>query len=206
MKKFYNLPKPIFILTLLVLCFSKINAGTIDLTYPAGGEILKASQANAITWTSSEIAFVNIEYFENGTWYPIGKNIDATSGTFNWTVPYIVSDNDVKVRITDAGDAATFDESGTFSVEIYNQIKITSQAGGETYTDQDVINITWTTEYISSTTLIIYFSQDNGANWVGIGSGNSGTLYGLGIISPIIFMAPMQRHLPLLHQHPVLFL
>lgn len=93
------------------------NAQTLALAVPNGGEVWQYNEVRNITWTSQNVATVNIEYsVDGGAWQPIATNAAGPAGSYPWVVPAIASSN-VRVRVTDGGDAAPIDESNApFSI------------------------------------------------------------------------------------------
>ena len=111
----------------------------LKLTAPNGGETLTAGTLANITWTSSNILKIKIEYSTNNGsgWTVLADNVDATLKSYSWNVPDAVS-SACKVRISDSGNATLFDVSDqsfsivkttpasvsvTFSVDLSYQIK-----------------------------------------------------------------------------------
>ncbi|HEC45091.1 MAG TPA: DUF5050 domain-containing protein, partial [Bacteroides sp.] len=86
--------------------------GTVTLTSPNGGENWTASTTQNITWTSSSVTNVKLEYTtDNGTnWTEIIASTAASAGSYSWTIPIRPSTN-CKVKISDASDAGINDES-----------------------------------------------------------------------------------------------
>ena len=90
----------------------------LRVSSPNGGEQLKVGSIHPITWTSSNVNNVKIEYSINkGTnWSSIVNDTPASAGSYSWTVPNTPSDLCL-VRITSLADATIFDESdATFSI------------------------------------------------------------------------------------------
>ena len=87
----------------------------IALTSPNGGEVWKSGWQRNITWTSENISNVNLYYSTNGggDWNTIATNIDASSGSYSWTVPTLnwFLNFNCKVKIEDASNSSVYDES-----------------------------------------------------------------------------------------------
>ena len=64
---------------------------SIALTSPNGGEVWKSGWQRNITWTSENISNVNLYYSTNGggDWNTIATNVDASTGSYNWTIPVL---------------------------------------------------------------------------------------------------------------------
>ncbi len=83
----------------------------VAVTSPNGGEEWCVGSSQNITWTSSGIESVQIEYSTNGgsNWTSVGT-VSAASGSYPWTVPD-ASSTDCLVRICDSDDQDPCDES-----------------------------------------------------------------------------------------------
>jgi len=65
-----------------------------------------------ITWTSSFISAVKLEYTTDGgaTWTIIASSVSASPGSYAWTVPSVATTN-ARVRVTDALNGSPTDTS-----------------------------------------------------------------------------------------------
>lgn len=103
-------------LSLLIIFFATImfaNAQSVTLTFPNGGEhwISNTWSPHNITWESTDVSSFLIEFSDDGgyTWTTIENNY--TEGTFySWQTPDIVS-SDCLIRVSDASNTATNDQS-----------------------------------------------------------------------------------------------
>jgi hypothetical protein len=87
------------------------GTGTVQVTAPNGGESWAGGSARTITWTSSGVTNVKLEYTLNGsTWNVITPSTAASAGSYGWTVPNTASTT-AKVRVTDAANATVTDAS-----------------------------------------------------------------------------------------------
>jgi len=89
-----------------------ITLEAVTVSSPDGGEGWCIDSAYAVTWSSSWISDVRIEYSSDGcsSWSTIADDVPADPGTYDWIVPPTPSQN-CKVRICDAGDGAPCDQS-----------------------------------------------------------------------------------------------
>lgn len=89
----------------------------LSITSPTAGETWKVGSKQKITWISSGIEKVNIEYSINGgiIWEPITRYIPALQRSYDWTVPNRPTEQ-AKVRICEADNTGVCDESGIFSI------------------------------------------------------------------------------------------
>ncbi|SOD03334.1 Metal-dependent hydrolase, endonuclease/exonuclease/phosphatase family [bacterium JGI 053] len=91
-------------------------AGSVTVTSPNGGESWVGGSAHAITWTSSGVANVKLEYTLDGTtWTTIVASTGAAAGSYAWTVPNSATTT-AKVRVTDTGSAATDASNAAFTI------------------------------------------------------------------------------------------
>jgi hypothetical protein len=96
---------------------SNAAAGTISLLTPAAGDSLLVGNSKNITWTSTGVTNVKLEYStDNGTiWNTIVALIPASAGSYSWIVPNTPSVQ-CKIRISDASNAAVKSESSVFTI------------------------------------------------------------------------------------------
>ena len=121
----------------------------------------------SITWTSSNVANIKLQYStNNGTnWINI-TNVSASAGSYNWTVPNTISSN-CKVLISDVSNLSLFDESDSvFSIGPTPSLTVNSPNGGESWDVGSSHSITWTS--ISVDNVKIEYSTNNGTNWITI--------------------------------------
>ncbi|MBI3192831.1 MAG: T9SS type A sorting domain-containing protein [Ignavibacteriae bacterium] len=85
---------------------------TIELISPNGSETWDVGASQNVSWTSSNITTVRLEYStNNGTnWDLITNSTLASSGTYPWTVPNTPS-TQCKVRVSDSADGTPNDVS-----------------------------------------------------------------------------------------------
>jgi hypothetical protein len=89
-----------------------ITPESMLVTAPDGGEEWCAGSNQSITWTSTGIDTVKIEYSTNGGsgWITEADKVPAAPGSYSWTIPEAPS-TDCLVRICDAEDGAPCDQS-----------------------------------------------------------------------------------------------
>jgi hypothetical protein len=83
-----------------------ISANELILGYPFGGESFRTGDAREIYWGTSLTGNVNLELsLNNGlSWQTIQNNIPAQSRVYNWTVPYVSSTTQAKIRIINSSN------------------------------------------------------------------------------------------------------
>lgn len=91
---------------------------TLTVTSPNGGESWSGGNSRAITWASSNVSNVKLEYtLNNGTsWTVIASSVAASTGSYTWTLPNTAS-TQARVRVTDALNGTPVDTSdGVFTI------------------------------------------------------------------------------------------
>lgn len=148
----------------------------ITITSPNGGESWFVNSSHNITWTSSNVTNINIEYsFDNGvSWVSIADSVTASIGSYSWTIPSTPS-NTCLVRISNTDDAAVNDISdNTFEIVENTQqtIELTSPGSGETLTGGSQYEIFWNTSLITTFTIELNTSNGtslgDGTEWITI--------------------------------------
>jgi len=110
-----------------VMKFSQKN---ITVTSPNGGEYYKTNSAQSITWTSSDVSNVKIEYStNNGTsWNTIVASTPASAGTYPWVTPSSEYIGLLRVKVSDVDNPSLVIYSdgsdATFSVSSYTIVSV----------------------------------------------------------------------------------
>jgi hypothetical protein len=142
--------------------FSIYSSKVLRLKFPNGGEFI--SQDTLITWVSSGVDNINIEYTEdNGqNWNTIITNIPST-GAYFWRLPFVLPSTLARLRITDSADPTISDMSDeNFNLGI-KALKLLAK-GNNYYSSSPGLNISWTGAGII-TSVKIEYSADNGKSW-----------------------------------------
>lgn len=91
-------------------------AASVAVTSPNGGESWAGGTVHNVTWTSSGVTNVKLEYTLDGTtWSTIVASTAASAGSYAWTVPNSAT-TAAKVRVTDTGSAATDASDAAFTI------------------------------------------------------------------------------------------
>ncbi len=129
-----------------------------------GDEISKAGVETEISWTSTGISDIRIEYtIDNGkNWNIISNNTSASLGSYNWTTPNISSD-DCKIKLTDVSNINVYDKSNAvFSIKPY-ELTLNTPNGSEYYIAGSLISISWEISPVSN--IKIEYTTNNGNSW-----------------------------------------
>ena len=144
---------------------------SLSVLIPNGGETLRYGDVIDITWRSKNIDTISLYYsLNNGSdWNLIASSIDPTSGSRSWTVPSVSSDLGL-IKIVSSEDPDISDVSNAvFSITPVPAVSITSPVGAESWPALSEQSITWTENDIS--TVSLYYSVNNGSDWILIESG-----------------------------------
>lgn len=139
---------------------------TVLVTAPNGGENWSVNSQQNITWTSTNITNVKIDYSTNngGLWFNVVSSVPAANGSYAWTIPNTPS-TQCLIRISDESLGSRFDVSDNVFT-IVPLITVTSPNGGENWLANSQQNITWTSQII--TDVSIEYSTNNGSNWINV--------------------------------------
>jgi hypothetical protein len=135
------------------------------VTSPNGGEIWQAGTSQNITWSSTNIASVKIEYTtDNGLlWSTIIANTPS-DGYYTWTQVPASSSTNCRIKISDAEDNFPYDFSNAvFTIAPEPEITVISPNGGESLRSGSNTSIKWTSTNISDVKL--EYTTNNGASW-----------------------------------------
>ena len=157
---------------------------TIEVTSPNGGEKWQAGTSQNITWTSSGVTKVKIEFTSNNglTWNTLIDNL-ANTGAYEWNIPNSLS-TQCLIKISDAIDGDPADQSNAiFRITPKPELKILYPIGGETWTAGIVDTIRWSS--IGVENVFIDYTPDNGISWTTIVEKTpSNGKYGFSFTSP----------------------
>ncbi len=144
-----------------------LRSGSLAITSPAADTEFFYGESATITWTSSNISEVDLDYSLSGSgvWTAIAESLTASSGSFVWPVPDMTAD--VELRITDAAD-----ESFNSTVDIMlnnHSVSITRPNGGERILSGVQYPIEWENTNVS--TLKLEYKAESSASWQPIATG-----------------------------------
>lgn len=86
---------------------------------PNGGQLFRSANSTLVIWGTSNTGNVDIDYTTNNgaTWSNLQSNINASLRNINWTIPYIPSTTQAKIRVYQSGNPGTADQSDSaFSI------------------------------------------------------------------------------------------
>lgn len=134
----------------------------LGILIPEGEEEWEIGGVETITWAESgeETMDMYLSIDGGSTWSLISGDMDATTGSYDWTVS---DDESEHCKIMISGDENVYDISEEFTIKITKSLELTAPNGGESWTSGAEEDITWTSNGITSVDL--YYSIDNGSNW-----------------------------------------
>ncbi len=98
--------------------FTISPAPTVTVISPNGGESWQVGTNQNITWTSSSVTNIKIEYTTNNglSWLTIVTSTLASSGIYSWTIPNTPF-NQCRVKVSDVSNPSLNDQSdNTFTI------------------------------------------------------------------------------------------
>lgn len=134
---------------------------TITLLSPVGLEEWEAGTSQTISWNSTNIPNITLEYTTNNgqNWNAIASNYTNT-GFYEWSVPD-VSSNQCKVRVFDAVDSLPIATSNNpFSIKPTASLTVTQPNGGEEIIAGEPYAIQWNSTGVKN--VKIEFTTNNG--------------------------------------------
>lgn len=151
----------------------------ITVTSPNGGEVWEPFSTQTITWIAPpSVQNVRIRFYNGWDIYTVIESTPNT-GSYEWSVPYDLSE-ECKIYVEDvAGPPYWDDTDGYFSIPMPPppSIEVTSPNGGEAWVAGSTQTITWNASGLMNDTVNIEYSTDNGIVWFPVAGPitNSGT-------------------------------
>ena len=142
-----------------------IHIPTLTLTSPNGGENWIAGSAQLISWQSSDISNVKIQYSpDNGTtWELIAASLPAGTGALAWIVPEVSSET-VLMFISDASNVAIYDEGNAAFTMFMPSLELQSPVGAEEWSAGTGHMIEWLADGVEN--VRIEYTINNGLTWL----------------------------------------
>jgi len=158
--------------------FQIAPAANISVYTPVAGDRLVRNSTSVITWQADGVNKVNILYSSNGgsTWSTVVNDVAGAQSSYLWTVPNQTTQQGM-IEIREVGGSLRA-RSGVFQIidpAAPGTITVLSPNGGESYTEGDVITVSWTATGVGP--LALRYSADGGSTWKTIASGLSGSSY-----------------------------
>lgn len=150
--------------------FALVQAQTITVVTPNGGETWAGASTQNISWTSSGVTQVDLAYTTNGgtSWIPITTNYPALSTPYPWLVPGAgpLGSTQCRVRVTSSTNNLITDMSNSNFTIPASGIQVLSPNGGELFQVGQMVSIRWSA--VSIVNVDIDYSTNNGTNWTSI--------------------------------------
>lgn len=138
------------------------------LRYPNGLERWAVGSVHDIVWDRGSTTSLMINYSTDAgkTWLSVASNVDATVGSYPWTIPNTPSDACL-VEVYDVNNSSYRDMSNSiFSIVKNPFITVLTPNGGERWFVNYKQTITWRSEGLK--TVKIEYCTDGGKNWITI--------------------------------------
>jgi photosystem II stability/assembly factor-like uncharacterized protein len=136
----------------------------LTLNNPIDGDVILIGSTISITWNATGINFIDIDFSnDNGvTWGSIASSIDASTGSYSWSVPNSVS-NSVLIRVKNSNYPSQYDQNQTPLILSNPTLNIVAPNGGEVWNTSSSYYITWQSLGVNFIDLL--YSNDNGASY-----------------------------------------
>lgn len=158
----------------ILFCLSSLagllRAQSITVTSPNGGETWAGATTQNISWTAVSVTTVNIEFSTNNgsSWNLIVSSHSGLSSPYSWAVPGAgpLGSTQCLVRVSSSTNSLITDQSNaTFTIPP-SGVTVSSPNGSELFKGGAVYNIRWVAA--SVTNVDLFYSTNNGTNWVTI--------------------------------------
>lgn len=143
-----------------------ITPSSVTVISPNGGESWIMGTNQTITWTSTGLTNVKIEYSTNNgnNWLTVVESVPASPASYSWIVPNSATTQG-RVRVSSAVNPAISDISNNpFSILFPPTITIITPTGGELFPVGFQKTIEWSSINISGN-VRIELSRDGGSNY-----------------------------------------
>ncbi len=153
-------------------CLKDPILSKLRLMTPLGGESLRGGSSENIAWASAKVDTINIYFSTNAgvNWTFIAGAKSSRDSIYKWDVPKTTM-NTVWIKIEDANNPATFDQSLFFFKIAPKFALITAPTEGQRVGFKTKFFITWTKTLVTSVNIDL--STNSGANWITIVPTNS---------------------------------
>jgi hypothetical protein len=134
------------------------------LLTPNGGEYFQGGAVRPISWTSSYLPIVKLQFSTNNgaTWSLIADSLPPSASPYAWTVPAGVSSS-CRIRVADARYSGAADASDAAFSIADSLILLSAPAASAAWTVGSVRQVAWSSPGVAAARL--EFSTDAGASW-----------------------------------------
>ena len=147
-----------------------VQASSLALQYPVGGERVGQREKSNISWSSSLVSAVKVEFSSNGgaEWQTLSAS--STGNTFQWEVPNIIT-NQAVVRVTALPSGGLVSQSQPFSIG-KQMLQIINRSNLDTLCRAKKWKIQWTSDFMANSAKVeVGYSPDGGKTWTRLTSG-----------------------------------
>jgi len=144
-----------------------VIVSSLGLVSPNGSENWRVGSAQNITWNSTAVSNVKLEYSTNNgvNWITIAGSVAASPAVYSWTIPNTPS-SQCKVKISDVDNSSLSDISDNVFTIYSPSVTVISPNGGEVWKPGSNQFITWSSQNVSQ--IKIEYSVNGGGSWLTI--------------------------------------
>lgn len=170
------------IVALLVFSFTALSlqgtvalAGDLQVKSPSNGDILTVGNSMVIVWDKPEkVSTVNLSYSKLGDFTDAVTISSGEAGTsYNWIVPNAAISASAKIKVWDATDPSTEDDSDDFIIK--GIVMVTAPTSGDILDVGSLKTITWVKTSTIGTVGLCY--SGDGSNWTTIIASTASTSF-----------------------------
>ncbi|MBN1234222.1 MAG: PQQ-like beta-propeller repeat protein [Candidatus Coatesbacteria bacterium] len=147
-----------------------LQAGTVQVVLPNGGESWYCNENNNITWNATAMDSVKLFYSTDAgsNWVSIATCEDPSSGngTYKWKIPWMETANQARIRLTNCLGNLSDNSDANFTIDV-GSLTVTSPNGGEVWNIGDTQDIMWNSS-TNVDSVQIEYSTDNGSSYISI--------------------------------------
>ena len=140
----------------------------LTVNTPNGGETWSGATVQNITWSSSNVDNIRIEFTTNNgsIWHAIEQTYPAATGTYSWLVPSAgpLGSTQCLIRLTNVLDTTLADVSNAHFSIPPSTVTLVTPNGGENYKAGTMTSIRWSSASILA--IQLHYSTNNGSNWI----------------------------------------
>lgn len=162
------------------------NPPSVNLLYPAGGEIFTEGQTINIMWTANGFTSLNIYFTDGDGVGTIATNVPANQNIYVWQIPlgYILG-TDWQITIEPVNLPWFSQSTNLFTVQSPTpSIDILTPSLSQTFYIGNTEIIQWNSSQVNQVN--IEYSGDFGTNWNTIATNISGNIYFWDVNTPVV--------------------
>ncbi|MDD3685409.1 MAG: FlgD immunoglobulin-like domain containing protein [Bacteroidales bacterium] len=146
--------------------FTLIKNDDIVITYPNGGEDFETGTSKTLTWVADPSVTRFYVYYSTNSGSSWTYITNTTYNYYNWTIPAGVSDHCL-IKVSDYNNSCKYDISDSeFSITPPTPtITVSNPNSATTLYFTKTTTISWSSQYLSSSFVVIDYTYDDGITW-----------------------------------------